>query len=446
MSMYGDTMLMQDIILKKRNGHSLSTEEIDFFVNGYSTGVIPDYQASALLMAIWFARMNARETADLTRAIADSGESVDLSAIEGIKIDKHSTGGVADTTTLISAPLVAACGGRVAKISGRGLGHTGGTVDKLESIPGLDPQLAMDEFIRVVSTCGLAVISQSPNLVPADKSLYALRDVTGTVDNVSLISSSIMSKKLAAGADVIVLDVKCGNGAFMQDVAEARELATMMASIGAQADKPTSVLITDMNQPLGQAVGNALEVEEAIEVLRGEVNGDLLTVALALASEMLMAAGLSQTLAEAEASLNQALENGEGLRRLQQMIELLGGDPRICEDPLLLPRAGEAVTLKAEKAGHVVRVDTAGVGRAAQLLGAGRATKDDTIDPAVGLKLKVRLGDRVEEGTELATLFVNRRNNLDAAIATIYGSVLLKDQAEEVPPLIHDRIRSREKP
>jgi pyrimidine-nucleoside phosphorylase len=437
-------MQMKDIIIKKRNGQPLSTEEIGYFVKGYTAGVIPDYQASALLMAVWFAQMDERETADLTRAIAASGEIVDLSTIDGVKIDKHSTGGVADTTTLITAPLVAACGGRVAKISGRGLGHTGGTIDKLESIPGLDPMLSMDDFIGVVSACGLAVISQSPNLVPADKRLYGLRDVTGTVDNVSLISSSIMSKKLAAGADVIVLDVKCGNGAFMRSVEQARELAAMMAAIGSQAGKPTSVLITDMNQPLGQAVGNALEVEEAIEILRGEATGDLKKVALALAAEMLVAAGLSDGVDRTEARLEQALNNGEGLRRLQKMIELLGGDPRVCDEPALLPRAAETVMLKADRAGYLNHVDTMGIGQAAQLLGAGRATKDDVIDPAVGLKVKVRVGDRIEAGMVMAELYVNRRDYLEAAIEKVHGSLTVDDRIPQEAELIYERIRSRE--
>ncbi len=278
-------MLMQEIILKKRNGDRLSSEEIDFFVKGYAAGDIPDYQAAALLMAVWFNGMDDRETVDLTLAIRDSGDIVDLSTIDGVKIDKHSTGGVADTTSLICGPLVAACGGRIAKISGRGLGHTGGTVDKLESIPGVNMVRTTDELRQIVSACGLAIVGQSPNLVPADRKLYGLRDVTGTVDNVSLISSSIMSKKLAAGADVIVLDVKAGNGSFMKKVEEGRELARSMVTIGSQGGKPTSALITDMNQPLGAAVGNAGEVEEAIEVLRGERNGDLKRVSLALAGK-----------------------------------------------------------------------------------------------------------------------------------------------------------------
>ncbi len=435
-------MQMHEIILKKRNGQALATEEIDFFVRGYTAGTIPDYQASALLMAIWFAQMDERETADLTKAIRDSGEIVDLSAIEGVKVDKHSTGGVADSTSLITAPMVAACGGRVAKISGRGLGHTGGTVDKLESIPGLNLALGMDDFVRIVSTCGLAIISQSPNLVPADKRLYALRDVTGTVDNVSLISSSIMSKKLASGADAIVLDVKTGNGAFMQSVEQARELAKMMVVIGEQAGKSTSVLITDMNQPLGRAVGNSLEVEEAITVLRGEGGGDLQTVALSLASEMLIAAGLAVNDVEAETKLKNVLDSGEGLQRLQQMIEMLGGDPLVCSDTARLPRAAETVSVRAGSSGFVNRIDTAGIGFAAQLLGAGRAAKEDIIDPAVGLKMQVRLADSIEEGEEIARLFVNQKENLERAEDHVRKSVFIGDERLKAIPLIHDRIRS----
>ncbi|MGI9537099.1 MAG: thymidine phosphorylase [Desulfocapsaceae bacterium] len=433
-------MLMQEIILKKRNGQTLTTEEIDFFVSGYTSGSIPDYQASALLMAIWFSQMDERETTDLTKAIRDSGDIVDLSAIEGVKVDKHSTGGVADTTSLITAPLVAACGGRVAKLSGRGLGHTGGTVDKLESIPGLNLALDMDDFVRVVSTCGLAIISQSPNLVPADKRLYALRDVTGTVDNISLISSSIMSKKLASGADAIVLDVKTGNGAFMQSAEEARKLAEMMVAIGEQAAKPTSVLITDMNQPLGRSVGNSLEVEEAIMVLRGERRGDLQTVALALAAEMLVAAGLAGDSLEAESKLEMALESGEGLRRLQRMIELLGGNPLVCNDTGQLPQSAETVSVRAGSSGYVNHIDSAGIGFSAQLLGAGRSAKEDVIDPAVGLKMQVRVGDRVEEGAEIVRLFVNRKDNLQRSEDHVRRSISIGEEPVQIVPLIHDRI------
>ncbi len=434
-------MLMQEIILKKRNGDRLSSEEIDFFVKGYAAGDIPDYQAAALLMAVWFNGMDDRETVDLTLAIRDSGDIVDLSTIDGVKIDKHSTGGVADTTSLICGPLVAACGGRIAKISGRGLGHTGGTVDKLESIPGVNMVRTTDELRQIVSACGLAIVGQSPNLVPADRKLYGLRDVTGTVDNVSLISSSIMSKKLAAGADVIVLDVKAGNGSFMKKVEEGRELARSMVTIGSQGGKPTSALITDMNQPLGAAVGNAGEVEEAIEVLCGERDGDLQRVSLALAGEMLISAKLAEHEQEAEGMLQQALRSGQGLQRLQRMIELLGGDPRVCSDTSLLPQAADSVSVRSQASGFVNRIDTVGIGSAAQLLGAGRAVKEDRIDPAVGLKMMVRLGDSVVQGEELACLFVNDRKNLDLAAEKVRRSIVLGEQQLTPPPLIHDCIR-----
>lgn len=437
-------MRIQDIILQKRNGLALSTNEIDYFVQSYTAGRIPDYQASALLMAIWFNHMDERETTDLTTAIRDSGDRVDLSAIEGIKLDKHSTGGVADTTTLITAPLVAACGGRVAKISGRGLGHTGGTVDKLESIPGVNISRTMDDLIRIVSECGLAVVSQTANLVPADQKLYALRDVTGTVDNISLISSSIMSKKLALGADAIVLDVKTGNGSFMQQENDAIELARMMVGIGQRAGKTTSALITDMNQPLGCAVGNALEVEEAIEILRGEINGDLAELSLSLAAEMLVAGGLAATGMEALAQVQYALDSGRGLQCLAHMIALLGGNPNVCADTSLLPRAAESVVVVAESSGFVNEIRTTDVGSAAMLLGAGRATKNDTIDPAVGLKLNVRYGDQVHSGDEIGRLFVNDRTKCGHAEALLRSSVRIGEAPVEKKPLIYQRIRGNE--
>jgi len=434
-------VLIQDIILKKRNGGALSTEEIEYFVSSYTNGTIPDYQAAALLMAIWFSRMDARETADLTIAIRDSGSRPDLSVIDGVKLDKHSTGGVADTTTLITAPLVAACGGKVAKISGRGLGHTGGTVDKLESIPGVDLSRTPEDLARIVNECGLAVVGQSGDLVPADRKLYALRDVTGTVDNVSLIASSIMSKKLALGADAIVLDVKTGNGSFMGEETAAEELARMMVEIGRRAGKPTSALITDMNQPLGLAVGNALEVAEAIESLRGDRSGDLADLSLALAAEMLVAGGLAATGAEASRQVREALESGRGLQRLARMIELLGGSPQVCEDTSLLPRAAEEVAVVVERSGFVGDIMTADVGRAAMLLGAGRAAKNDPIDPAVGLKLQVRRGDPVQAGDEIGRLYVNSRANFERAQALLLSSVCISDAPPQKKPLIYRQVR-----
>ncbi len=433
-------MLMQELILKKRNGGSLSSEEINYFISNYTAGEIPDYQAAALLMAIWFNQMDERETADLTMAIRDSGDIVDLSPIEGVTIDKHSTGGVSDSTSLIAAPLVAACGGRVAKISGRGLGHTGGTIDKLESIPGLVPEQSRDNLISIVSSCGLAIIGQSANLVPADRKLYALRDVTGTVDNPALITSSIMSKKLAAGGDVIVLDVKNGNGAFMRSIDQARELASMMTGVGREAGKRTAALVSDMNQPLGRAVGNGLEVEEAIEVLRGERDGDLKTLSLVLAAEMLVCGGLAENREEAVAQLESALDSGTGLERLELMIELMGGDPSVCTDTNLLPQAAEEIVLSARLGGSVVRIATEDIGRAALMLGAGRAVKEDRIDPAVGLKLAVRLGDEVNAGDEIGRLFVNDRRNLERAVELMHRSIVVEERRIDSPPLIYDRI------
>lgn len=435
-------MLMQELILRKREGSPLSTEEIDYFISAYTAGDIPDYQAAALLMTIWFNQMDERETADLTMAIRDSGDIVDLSSIEGVKIDKHSTGGVSDSTSLVAAPLVAACGGRVAKISGRGLGHTGGTIDKLESIPGLVAERSRADLIDIVTACGLAIIGQSANLVPADRKLYALRDVTGTVDNLALITSSIMSKKLAAGGDAIVLDVKNGNGAFMRNIEQARELAQMMTAVGRAAGKRTSALVTDMNQPLGRSVGNSLEVQEAIEVLRGEKCEDLKKVSLALAAEMLVCGKLAENMEGAVHKLEAAIASGAGLERLEQMIELMDGDPAVCSDTTLLPQAAETVELRARSAGFVSEIATDSIGRAALLLGAGRAAKEDKIDPAVGLKLTVRLGDEIRVGDEIGRLFVNDRGNLDRAIETVYRSIAITDQRRVPPALIYDRMTS----
>lgn len=424
--------------MKKRNGAALSKKEIDYFVKAYTEDEIPDYQAAALLMAIWFNQMDERETSDLTLAIRDSGDIVDLSAIDGICVDKHSTGGVADTTSLVTLPLVAACGGKIAKISGRGLGHTGGTVDKLESIPGVATTRNMEDFIRIVSKCGMAVIGQSANLVPADKKLYGLRDVTCTVDNLSLISSSIMSKKLASGADAIVLDVKTGNGAFNRGIEEARTLARMMVSIGERAGKSCSSLVTDMNQPLGNAVGNALEVREAIEILAHKCGGDLKTVSFSLAVEMLLSAGLAKEKFEAEQQLHQALLSGKALQCLGNMIELLGGDAKVCSDPSLLPQAAEEIVVSSKNAGYVKEIQTSQIGVCALLLGAGRLTRQDTIDPAVGLWMKTRLGDRVEIGDELARIYVNDKKNLETVVSHLHQAIILGEDFIDPPPLIYN--------
>lgn len=431
-------MHIVDIILKKRNGGELSTEEIDYFVEGYVAGDIPDYQASALMMAVWFKGMNTRETTDLTLAMTRSGDIVDLSAIEGVKVDKHSTGGVADTTTLVLAPLVAACGGKVAKMSGRGLGHTGGTLDKLESIPRFSVDQSMDRFRDIVNSIGVSVIGQTANLVPADKMLYALRDVTGTVDNLSLIAGSIMSKKLASGSDAIVLDVKTGSGAFMREVEDARDLARAMVDIGNGAGKKTLALVTDMNQPLGNAVGNALEVREAVEILRGEHPGDLKEVALALGAWMLVLSGIVADEADARNRLEAAISSGKGLERFKAMVEAQGGDGRVADDPEgVLPKARRVVPVTAGADGYVASMENAEIGMSALLLGAGRQTKTDIIDPAVGIWMKKRLGDEVREGDVLAEFHVNDEANLDEAVQRFTAAVSISPDTPEKKPLIY---------
>lgn len=429
-------MRMVDLIEKKRNGGRLSAEEIRFFVNGYVDGSVPDYQAAAMLMAIWFRGMDKQETTELTLTMVESGDKIDLSPIPGVKVDKHSTGGVADTTTLIVGPLVAAAGGHVAKMSGRGLGHTGGTLDKLESIPGLSIDQSMERFAEIVGKCGVSVIGQTGNLVPADKKLYALRDVTGTIDNVSLIAGSIMSKKIAAGADKIVLDVKTGSGAFMQDLEGAQELARMMVEIGNLAGRETHALVTDMNQPLGNAVGNALEVDEAIRILRGTDaegrragieggadGGDLKRVSFELAKKMLILGGICTDEAEAQQKLDGAISSGEALERFGCMIEMQGGDRRVIDNTDLLPRAGEIVTAEAQSSGYISSMDTAQLGICALLLGAGRSKKDDVIDPAVGYWMQHRLGDWVEKGESLAEFHVNSRANLEDSLIRFQDAI-----------------------
>ncbi len=430
-------MHITDIILKKRSGEKLSKEEIEYFINGYVDGNIPDYQASALLMTIWFNGMDPQETTDLTLAMVASGDTVDLTGIKGIKVDKHSTGGVADTTTLVAAPLVAACGGRVAKMSGRGLGHTGGTLDKLESIPGLSIEQPMEVFQDLVNKIGLSVIGQTGNLVPADKKLYALRDVTVTVDNMSLIAGSIMSKKIASGADAIVLDVKTGSGAFMKTVEDSVGLARAMVDIGKLAGRATVALVTDMNQPLGNAVGNALEVQEAIEILRGGHPGDLKTAALALSSWMLRLSGLADSDEDAMLKLNSALESGAALNALRKMIEAQGGDPTVCDDVKKLPQAGRLIEVKAESGGWVSEMDNTEIGISAMLLGAGRQTKADVIDPAVGLWMKKRLGDKVAVGDVIAVFHVNDERNLEESISRFKAAIKIGGGRPEKLPLIY---------
>jgi pyrimidine-nucleoside phosphorylase len=436
-------MRMIDLIIKKRNGQALSPEEIGYFIREYVAGKIPDYQAAAFMMAVYFKGMNAEETAALTLAMARSGDTVDLRAIPGIKVDKHSTGGVADTTTLVLAPLVAACGVPVAKMSGRGLGHTGGTLDKLESIPGLSVSQPMDAFIGQVKENGLAVVGQTADLVPADRILYALRDVTGTIDNLSLIASSIMSKKIAAGADAILLDVKTGDGAFMEREEDSFALARAMVEIGTEVGRNTVALVTDMNEPLGQAVGNALEVREAIEILRGERTGRLLTVCMALGSEMLLLGGACTSIEEGKEKLAQALDSGQGLEKLASMIKAQGGDPRVTEDTGILPQAARQVEVAADSEGYIAGILTRRIGEAASGLGAGRMTKEDAIDPAVGLWMHVRLGDRVQQGMPIATVYYNDETRMREAVGMLRNAVRIGDAPPAPKPLIYGRV-SRE--
>lgn len=429
-----------DIILKKRYGHELTAEEIRFVVSGCVSGDIPDYQLSALLMAICFQGMSKAEIAELTMAMEHSGDVVDLSEIPGIKVDKHSTGGVGDTTTLILAPLVAACGVPVAKMSGRGLGHTGGTLDKLESVSGVKVDMDTKTFIQTVKQTGIAVIGQSANLVPADKILYALRDVTGTVDSIPLIASSIMSKKLAAGSDAIVLDVKTGSGAFMKNPEDAIALAKTMVEIGDSVGRRTVALITDMSQPLGHAVGNALELREAILALKGEIpeEDNLMQVALALGERMLILGGAATIPSEAREKLLEAKRSGAGLEKLRDLLKALGGDGRCCDHPDELLTAKHVIPFTAEKAGFVCSMDTLSIGEASLLLGAGRSKKTDVIDPAVGIVVHARLGDRVEKGTEIATLYANDEAKAAAAIAQLRAAIAIgKESPENLPPLIY---------
>ncbi|MEC1528790.1 pyrimidine-nucleoside phosphorylase [Bacillus spizizenii] len=431
-------MRMVDIIIKKQNGKELTTEEIQFFVKGYTEGSIPDYQASALAMAIFFQDMSDRERADLTMAMVNSGETIDLSAIEGIKVDKHSTGGVGDTTTLVLAPLVAALDVPVAKMSGRGLGHTGGTIDKLEAIDGFHVELSKDEFIKLVNRDKVAVIGQSGNLTPADKKLYALRDVTGTVNSIPLIASSIMSKKIAAGADAIVLDVKTGAGAFMKTEEDAAELAKAMVRIGNNVGRQTMAVISDMSQPLGFAIGNALEVKEAIDTLKGEGPEDLHELVLTLGSQMVVLAKKADTLDEARTKLEEVMKNGKALEKFKDFLKNQGGDSSIVDDPSKLPQAAYQIDVPAKEAGVVSEIVADEIGVAAMLLGAGRATKEDEIDLAVGIMLRKKVGDKVEKGESLVTLYANREN-VDEVIAKVYDNIRIAAEAK-APKLIHTLI------
>ncbi len=400
-------MRAYDIILDKRTGRELSTEEIGYLISGYMSGSVPDYQMAAFTMAVFFKGMTDRETADLTMAIVKSGEQVDLSGISGHKVDKHSTGGVGDKTTLVLGPLVAAAGVPVAKMSGRGLGHTGGTIDKLESIPGFNTALAKDKFIDSVNRIGIAIGGQTGNLAPADKKLYALRDVTATVDSIPLIASSVMSKKIAAGADAIVLDVKTGSGAFMKTVEEAAVLAKAMVRIGSSVGRQTVALITDMDQPLGSSVGNALEVIEAIECLRGCGPADLEELCLVLGSHMVHLAGKAENPETARRQLEKIQQSGQGLQKFREMVQNQGGDASCADNPSMLQPARETCRVTTPVSGYVTAIQAEQIGIAAMTLGAGRETKESPIDLAVGIKLDKKVGDRVDKGDTLSTLYYN---------------------------------------
>lgn len=428
-------MRMVDIIEKKRDGQELTTAEINFFIEGYTKGEIPDYQASALAMAIYFQDMNDRERADLTRAMVESGDTIDLSAIDGVKVDKHSTGGVGDTTTLVLAPLVASLGIPVAKMSGRGLGHTGGTIDKLESIAGFHVELTREQFIDLVNRDKVAVIGQSGNLTPADKKLYALRDVTGTVNSIPLIASSIMSKKIAAGADAIVLDVKTGDGAFMKTQEDAEKLAHAMVRIGNHVGRKTIAIISDMSQPLGFAIGNALEVKEAIETLQGKGPKDLTELVLTLGSQMVILAGKAKTSEEAKEMLLDAIHSGKALAKFKEFLANQGGDASIVDDLTKLPQAKYKIELPAKQSGYISRMVADEIGVASMILGAGRATKEDVIDLAVGLVLHKKVGDKVEEGESILTIYSNRENVEDVK-QKLYDNIFIADTAT-APTLIH---------
>ncbi|NEW06152.1 pyrimidine-nucleoside phosphorylase [Paenibacillus sp. SYP-B3998] len=403
-------MRMVDLIHKKRSGEALNEQEIQYIVSGYTQGDIPDYQMSALLMAIFFNGMTSEETSILTLAMAGSGEMIDLSAIAGVKVDKHSTGGVGDKISLIVGPIVAYLGIPVAKMSGRGLGHTGGTVDKLESIPGFQIELTKEAFIEAVNTNKIAIVGQSGNLAPADKKIYALRDVTATVESIPLIASSIMSKKIASGADAIVLDVKIGSGAFMKTVNDARVLARTMVDIGKSLNRNTIAMITDMEQPLGREIGNANEIRESIEVLRGTGDKELTAVAISVAAYMSVLGKAFNTFEEAQEAITDIVTNGKALETFKRFVANQGGDPGVVDRPELLPTAAYHFEVVASKDGYVSQIDAEQIGIAAMLLGAGRAKKEDQIDYAVGLTLNKKIGDAVKHGDSICTLHANRED------------------------------------
>lgn len=432
-------MRMVDVIEKKRNGFELTKEEIQFLINGFTNGSIPDYQMSAFSMAVFFQGMTKEERVYLTEAIVQSGDQIDLSGIEGIKVDKHSTGGVGDTTTLVLAPLVASVGVPVAKMSGRGLGHTGGTIDKLESVKGFHVEITNDEFIRLVNTNKIAVIGQSANLTPADKKLYSLRDVTATVDSIPLIASSIMSKKIAAGADAIVLDVKTGSGAFMKNLDDAKELAQTMVDIGNGVGRKTKAIISDMSQPLGFAIGNALEVKEAIDTLSGQGPEDLHELCLTLGSHMVVLAEKATDLQQAREMLEESIRNGKALQSFKTFLAAQGGDVSVVDDPTKLPTAKYTIEVPAPKTGFVAEITAEMVGIAAMMLGAGRITKESVIDLAVGVVLHKKVGNFVQKGDALVTIHSNQEN-VQEVMEKIYAAYKLVDEKVAQPTLIYTEI------
>ncbi|MBS2037774.1 thymidine phosphorylase [bacterium] len=429
------------LILKKRNGGKHTPEEIRYLIQELSSGRLENYQLAAWLMAVWFRGMDHEETDVLTQAMIESGDQVDLSSIDGVKVDKHSTGGVGDGTTLVIAPIVAAAGGRVAKMSGRGLGHTGGTLDKLEAIPGMRVDLTQQEFLEQVRKIGLAVISQTGKLVPADGAMYALRDVTGTVDSIPLIAASVMSKKLACGADAIVLDVKFGHGAFMKEFSDARKLAETMVAIGRLRGRQVRAALSSMEEPLGSQIGNALEVDEGIRILRGERKGTgLEKVACELSAHLVQMSNQGLSLEEARQKVTEIVNSGQALQKLGDMIEAQGGDRRVCDEPARLPQASKKVEFKAERAGFLGGLAAETIGTAAMWLGAGRRTKADRIDPAVGIVLNVEKGDAVQVGQSLATLHVNDEANLQDALQALQGAFHIVPEAPKQEPLIREMI------
>lgn len=434
-------MRMYDLIMKKRNGGTLSRDEIFFMIEGYTKGNIPDYQMSAMMMAIYFNGMNEKETAALTMAMAESGDQLDLSGIQGIKVDKHSTGGVGDKTSLALTPMVSACGVKIAKMSGRGLGHTGGTIDKLESFQGFSTSLSEEAFIDQVNRIGISIIGQTKNLAPADKKLYALRDVTATVDNMSLIASSIMSKKLAAGADAIVLDVKTGSGAFMKEEADAMLLAGEMMTIGKNAGRKMMAVISDMDQPLGNAVGNALEVKEAIETLKGHGPADFTELCMTLGSCMLMVAEIAENEQQAREMLKEAVDSGKALDKLAELVEAQGGDKRMVYETDLLPKASSITPLLSEKDGYVEKIQCDEVGICSLILGGGRETKESAIDLSVGIVLTKKVGSHVKEGEPLAYIHSNEEAKRLACEERLRKAFHIGDKVKKEGAIIHQILK-----